>query len=329
MRRNRGVIALPFAVMLAAVLAAIAATIVSSAGVEATVTQRRRATVRGLAAVDGCLSQVVAARAAGWDFAADLVGPDGVAGTGDDGTIAAPSGCSVQATAAPAGMLLTVTAQLPDGARAVDAVLTRSLSPGVSTPLWATGLPALTGVDGPSTLDAPATPAVPIVAAPVLPTALDAWLAAHPNVLHGATAPPRYAPAPPLDALAARAQLIGVPAASALTTSAPPTTVAYVSGDLTVSGPLQGVGVLVISGRLSLTAPLDYRGVVVALQGVQSDPTAALHIQGALWLGTGPTPPDIRGPLTVIYDSAVLAIADALLPLPRGAQVLSLRDREL
>ena len=60
---------------------------------------------------------------------------------------------------------------------------------------------------------------------------------------------------------------------------------AVVSGDLSVAGRVNGNGVLVVTGRLQVTGQLEFAGLVVALGGVVFDPASDVSIAGAFWHG--------------------------------------------
>ena len=98
---SRGTIALPAALAAIAVSAALGAAIADLTRVELALARQRRAAVGALLAADGCLAEVIAGVAPGWDLTPLLVGPDGTPGTADDGAISAPPGCTGRGRAAP------------------------------------------------------------------------------------------------------------------------------------------------------------------------------------------------------------------------------------
>src|SRR5207245_283141 len=77
---SRGTIALPAALAAIAVSAALGAAIADLTRVELALARQRRAAVGALLAADGCLAEVIAGVAPGWDLTPLLVGPDGTAG---------------------------------------------------------------------------------------------------------------------------------------------------------------------------------------------------------------------------------------------------------
>jgi hypothetical protein len=58
---------------------------------------------------------------------------------------------------------------------------------------------------------------------------------------------------------------------------------AVVSGDVDVVGRVSGNGVLVVEGRLRVTGQFEYAGLVVALGGILFDSSSDVVVAGALW----------------------------------------------
>jgi hypothetical protein len=338
-RRNNGA-ALPGALVTLAVSAALTAALAGLARTELLLARSRRTAAAALAAADGCLAEVTGDLPAGWDLQDVLDGPDGVGGTADDGTIAAPPSC--RATAAAAGVLpaarlvVSVQATLGDGLRNVDAVVGRAAEPGMPALLWVADAAALGPIGGALALDGadahdPAVPAVAALAAAGTFASLDAWLDAQAGhlTLGAATPAPIVAPPPPLAALVARASVGPHLGAEALVAAGPPPpALAFVAGDLVVDAARAGAGLLVVDGTLDVQAPLDFTGVIAATRGIRVAATGRLVVNGALWAtapGVGPALV-VDGQTSVTQDRGALAAADALLALPRRAAVLGLRD---
>jgi len=224
MRRHRrsqhGGTALPAALVALVVAASFAAALADLARTEVILARYRQVAAAALAAADACLAAVVAAMPPGWDFDPLLAGPDGVTGTGDDGMLGAPAGCTATArrppgAATPAHVAVTVDANAAGGRRRLDAIIGRTRPPGVPAIVWLGGSPtagAVRGtldVDGSDAADPSAAPSA-MVAAPSDPLTLDAWLAgegAHVTT-HG-TSPPLTAPSPPFSGLLARLTAAG------------------------------------------------------------------------------------------------------------------------
>jgi hypothetical protein len=100
-------------------------------------------------------------------------------------------------------------------------------------------------------------------------------------------------------------------------------TLVLADGDLDVPGALAGAGLLLVAGRLDIDGLLDFTGVVIASGGLHVGPGGRLAVRGAVWTA-GPL--GIDGTVDVRHDGAAVAGADALLPLPRRAVLLGLRD---
>jgi hypothetical protein len=337
-RRHRGRgSALPAALAIVAVAAIVSASLATLARTEVLLARNREAAARALAAADGCVAEVVSALPAGWRFDALVLGPDGVAGTPDDGDRPAPAGCSAVASTAPGPpdpprALLRVEATAGEGRRIVDAVVGRAGEAGVPALLWLSDATALLAVQGSLTLSGadasrPAVLCAPL-AAPDDPTALDAWLAAHrgPVVVSPPGAAPFRTPPPPLAELATRARDAGAASGGTLVAAGvPPLALTLVAGDLSVATLGHGRGLLFVDGLLDITGTFQFSGVVVASAGIRVASAGRLDVAGAVWLGNGATL-TIDGEARIAADAAAVEAADGLLALPRRAVVTSLRD---
>lgn len=334
MKRGAQGSALPSALAAVALTAALAAALADVARTELVLARARRTAAQALAAADACLARVVADLPVGWDLGAALPGPDGVAGTADDGVLAAPVGCTATARPAvgaatpPTRLELTIDAQAASGRRRLQALVGRTREPGAPALLWLADAAALAAPGGRTiTLDGrdPRDPAArpwAAVAAPGDPAVLDAWLAAG-----TAVGPPIVAEPPPLAAIVARAAA-AAGAGGLVGTGTPPPAITFVAGDLTVAAPAAGAGVLVVDGVADVAASLDFSGVVVATRGLRVAAGARVAVAGAVWLGAPPgaSPLLATGRVAVARDPGALATADALLALPRPAALLGVQD---
>ena len=129
------------ALVVVAVTAAVSAALATLAHSEIVLARNRDAAAQAQSAADGCLAAVVAGLPAGWDFDQALAGPDGTAGTTDDGLVPTPAGCSTTLVAAPGPslpprVLADVTAVAGSGRRLVRGVVGRTSSPDSPALLW-------------------------------------------------------------------------------------------------------------------------------------------------------------------------------------------------
>jgi hypothetical protein len=338
-RAERG-FAVAAALLTLLVASTIGTTMAELGRLEAVLARQRKATAAALAAVDACAENAVASLPAGWEFTDVVVGSDGVAGTADDGVLSLASDCTGTAHAAPgaatpARVLLEVEATRGHGRRRLEAVVRRHAEPGVPSLLWiadganvgrVTGALMLDGIDG-----AGAASPRSMLAAPADPEALDAWIAAQGAtvVTTGGTGAPIWAVPPPLAAFVARAAAGGALAPGAGLTTAPPAVphVTLSAGDLVVTSPRFGAGVLIVDGVLRVEAEFAFAGVVAATGGLRVEPSGVMSVQGVLWLGADSADTlAVDGSASVVASAGALAVADALLPLPRRATVASVRD---
>jgi hypothetical protein len=332
---RRGSTALPAALAAVAVSAALGAAVAEIARVELAVARHRSATAAALAAADACLAEVVAAVPPGWTFDALLAGPDGRAGTADDGVTPAPPGCAARARIAPGPAvpphaLLHVQADAGGGRRMLDAVIGLDGAPGLPALLWLGRSPIGAAVAGTMRVDGANGDASGAdwagIAAPEDPDALDAWVASEAGHLLASarTAAPMTAAAPPLAALAARIRAAGPAGAEVLVPGTPSPALAFVAGDLPVSGALHGAGLLFVDGTLDITGALDFTGVVVASAGIRIRSGGSLDVGGALWGAASELVVD--GSLVLRWDGRAIADADRLVTLPRRPLLRGLED---
>jgi len=335
---RRGSTALPAALAALAVSATLGAAVAELARIEVVLARDRRAATAALLATDACLAEAIAGIAPGWDLAALLAGPDGRSGTPDDGSLALPAGCIGGASAAPGPaapprILLRLEASAGGGRRRLEAVIGRATAPGPPALLWLAAPPAWSAVAGTVTLDGadvddPTAATWAGLAAPDDAAGLDDWLAGEgTHIRLGAgTGPALTSAPPPVAALAARVRAAAPAGSEVLVPGTPSTALALVAGDLGVTGSLRGAGLLFVDGILDIHGALDFTGVVIVSGGVRVAAGGSLTVSGALWV-------DAPGPEVVVDGSVVLRqsqggieAADRLLPLPRRAALLGLRD---
>ncbi len=289
---------------------------------------------------------------AGYGFDAALAGPDATPGTSDDGLWIRelPDACAgwvIDDVADPdpnptrdanAAIHLRTRCDGPGGARReVEIVIGRADAPYVPgaiylerTTIDAAGPTVVDGRDHAPT-DVPGHPSGP--AAPVAAAAsadLDAPQSLGRAATDAAGAPLFTIPAGPIDVDAFTTRLRA--AGGALLVEIPagvfPDTLTHVVGDAHVLGASHGRGLLVIDGSLEIRAPLDFDGVVIVRGGVEIAASGRFAVRGWLWIrGTAPGAAlRVGGPLTVLYSSAAVHVADASVPLPRRAVLLGERE---
>lgn len=107
--------------------------------------------------------------------------------------------------------------------------------------------------------------------------------------------------------------------------------ITHITGDATISGTIEGYGVLVVDGSLDIAGNFAYHGLVIARGdiGVQINGNAGVY--GSMIIGASQQQDagyelDIRGNAHVSYDSCALAAADGWAPLPKAAKVVAWRE---
>ena len=330
-QRGGATLATALVVLLAGSL--LAAALSDVARTELLVARDRRVAAVGFAAADACVARVVAALPAGWAQADALAGPDGTSGTADDGVRVAPSGCVATLLPGPLGAarpFLDVAVTVPGGGRRVRAIVGVAAAPSPAV-VWAVDA-ALGVVGGRVDVDGvdPARPdvdALPAFATADDPALTDAWIAASGGVtVAPGTVAAEIAPAPPLGAaLWSRLAAAGaVPVF--VSAAAPPLPMLHaIDGDVVVTAPGYGSGLLVVRDRLDIEADFAFSGVVAVSGGVYVASGATLRIAGSLWLGVPAL--DVAGRLEVRHDRAALDAADTLFRLPRRAALAGQVDR--
>jgi len=94
--------------------------------------------------------------------------------------------------------------------------------------------------------------------------------------------------------------------------------VTYVSGDLHLTGSVQGGGVLLIDGSLTLTGEFTYWGLVIVRGDVRmAGGGGSKHIYGSLMVGESMTAMEedvtISGTADLFYSSEMLSRLDGLM----------------
>lgn len=302
----------------------------------------------------GAIAWSVAEVAAGYAFDSLLVGPDGIRGTADDGTLPGAgtvSGCSVHALdddddPDPSATIdgnhrvrLLAKCSGPRGARrTVEGIVGRSTVPFVPAALYIGGIDldfyASATLDGRDHTpgDVPGTPSgpedpVPEAASPAIetPTLLPS------GIRTGRGAPIAALPAGKIDApsLTSRVLMMAPPFLTSLPEGEFGRAFIHVTGDERVDSPAAGAGLLVVEKDLEIDGPVEFSGVVVVGGSLRLSETGALSIRGFLWVRGDSPGPVVRaeGPLSVVYSSAAVADVDGAFHLPR--RPLLLAEREL
>jgi hypothetical protein len=330
---ERGAVALATAIVLVLVAAIVGAAVGEIARTELVLAQSRRTLARGLAAADACLADVVSTLPAGWDHAPTLAGADAIAGTADDGLLAAPSGCRAVMVPGPLGAVrpfLDVAVTVAGGGRRLRAIVGRDRDP-VPSVVWSADGAALGSVAGRLRLDGvdaarPDLPPLRGLTSPDDPAVVDAWLAATPNASVAAgSGPPAFAPPPPLPAVATRMVARGALPTFTPTAVVPSPALHVVFGDLAIASAGTGAGILYVDGRLDIDADFAFSGIVAVRGGIHVASGVGVRIAGGLWLDRPGL--DVAGDLLVQHDRAALDAASGLLPFPRRAAIAGLVDR--
>lgn len=258
-------------------------------------------------------------------FAEVLAGPDGLAGTADDGVFPFLEGAPAAFPAAPfrydvrvspaAGNSLSVTSQGKgkNGATKVVSALV-SRSPAAWTPAALLAQDGLAGIDlGDGSMllsgfdhrlgDAPSRPtgtAAAVAAAASTSASTESELrerlgAALAGQLVGAGGSPSVVTAPPVDIQAFVSRLASLPNAVLLGGVGPSDQVDFgtrqapqasvVAGELDIREHASGTGILVILGGLHVSGTFDFAGVLVVMGGISLEPASDVRIAGALWRG--------------------------------------------
>jgi hypothetical protein len=323
-----------------------------------------RKDIEAFYAAETGLTAAIAQIAPAATLAGLLLGPDGLAGTADDGVLPL---ASLPATGA---LTPTVRAQ-PAAGGLIGVVSTVSIGPGITKVLEALiGLrpepftPAAMAIEGTPDIDlgsegfllsgfdhevedlpgqgrggGPPRPAFSTTDA-ALELALRDRLASVADRIQGAGGSPSGTVAQPLDVariaadLAAHPQHVPQPslvveASTSLGTAAHPQ-LTVVTGECDVQQDLAGNGILVVQGLLRVSGTLRFSGLLVALGGIVFEPGSTVEVVGALWRAPGSDVRfHMRGSGGIAYSRAALAAADGNVHgvLPHRVFIVGWRER--
>jgi hypothetical protein len=298
----------------------------------------------------GAMTTTVANIAAGYTFDSVLAGPDGVAGTADDGEMGAMTDCDIHAMDDAADpdphrlvdanqrIRLVGTCLGPRHARrSIELIVRRDPAPLVPAALLL-GRPRLDAtasvtLDGGDHLPGDAAGAPSGNADPV-PAAASADLD-EPTLLPYAVRTGRggrvaAVPTVQIDRpeFAGRLLSLGLPPVAGLSEATLAGLITHTGGSARVSSAVRGRGLLIIDGDLEVTAPLTFSGVLVVQGTLDIRPGGALAVRGSLWVwgeGLGAAV-EAAGPLTVAYSRDAVAQADRAFRLPRRALGVAQRE---
>jgi hypothetical protein len=142
--------------------------------------------------------------------------------------------------------------------------------------------------------------------------------------------PVALAPAPAIDAdaFSRRARTQAPSLTAVLPAGALPLGFGHTTSHAHARAATRGSGLLVVDGDLRIDASVEYDGVLVVRGTLRIGAGGALAVRGWLWVQGQGAGPAIRaeGPLSVVYSHEAIREADALLPLPRRALLLSERE---
>ena len=337
--------ALLVTMMAAACLAPLGAFAAMQARLDFLVQHHTRAALETFVVAESGLEHALADLAFDPRFDRLLLGPDGRAGTADDGTYpfghpppawfpAAPFRYAVRVTAkGPDALELTASAVGPwNAARTVAATVVRDASaylPGAL--VLSASNPAIalaTGFQVSGAAAAGTDPGLPAIAvngsgaAAALAAQLPPPAAAQ---LTGRGGPPSIA-----DASVPSPEDIAATAARQAAARALPSEVQGNIGDGLFISPAalrlvdaSGSGILVVQGTLQLSGTIAFSGIIVALGGLQADADSHSAIDGAVLVGSRGTLIALRGDGHLAYDAQIVRNVNRAFPglLPSRARV--------
>jgi hypothetical protein len=352
LRNQRGA-ALVAALSLAMILLPLGALVVFQCRTDLLIEHNVRSEIEAFYVADAGLEHALAEIGPGLSFDPILVGPDGVAGTADDGIFPFDEGTPADfppplrydVRASRSGQLLQLTSQATGAGGAskiVAALVARAPTPFSPAALYTLGDPARLTLGPEFTVsgfdhrlgDAPTAPtgSTAAVAALSSPTA-DGIATLQQQLLGDTTArlvgagdtPSLATASSGLDvrsfalSAATRPERVAI-AGGELDTPLPLGTLAapqlsVVAGDLTISGVASGCGVLIIEGTLHLGGTFDFTGLIIALGGLVADAQSTLRLAGAFWRDPAVDERfDLQGSGSIVYSSDGLLTADHAFP---------------
>ena len=101
-----------------------------------------------------------------------------------------------------------------------------------------------------------------------------------------------------------------------------------ITGDATITGTIDGYGVLIVDGTLDIAGNFSFHGLVITRGDIQIQVNGNAGIYGALMIDESTVQDagyelDVRGNAHIQYDSCALATADGWIPLPKAAKLLA------
>lgn len=105
-----------------------------------------------------------------------------------------------------------------------------------------------------------------------------------------------------------------------------------INGNATISGTVEGYGVLIVDGALSIAGGFTFNGLVIARGDIQVQISGNAGINGSLMLGESLTYDpqvelDLRGPATIRYNSCNLNAANGWVSLPKVAKLIAWHEK--
>ncbi|MBI2359240.1 MAG: hypothetical protein HYV04_10110 [Deltaproteobacteria bacterium] len=108
--------------------------------------------------------------------------------------------------------------------------------------------------------------------------------------------------------------------------------ITHVTGDVRISGTIQGYGVLVLDGALHVSGNFTFEGLVIMRGEGEIRATGNARIYGAVLIGESSSQDadaelDIRGTVNIQYDSCALGAAEGWVPLPKAPKIVAWQER--
>jgi len=320
--------------------------------------------VRAFYAAEAALQHAVAEVGPGASFDGALAGPDGIAGTADDGVFPFREGAGnaftdagfryqVQAVRQSSALLQIVsTATAADGAaKTLAALVRRAATPFTPAAVYDAadltrlrlGSAALAisgldhGVDGTPTAAGGSVFGLSSADA-AAEAVVRSRLASAPVPVTGTGDAPSVGTTAPLALTAYAAALEASPGSVRLTDVNPQSgtfgshevpQITWMDGGWDSSGAVSGCGVLIITGVWQVRGSFSFEGLVLALGGVVVDAGSELHLRGALWHGDSIDERfDLLGAGDILYSSAAVQALEALAPgvLPHAIELVGWQE---
>jgi len=260
-----------------------------------------------------------------------LRGPDGIAGSADDGapvssparlTLDAERRAVVRIVPFTADMIEIVsTAQVRNAAsRTVSAIVRADAVPFTPAALFVGGAPRDLGLDPARFALAGAGPSAAMTE----------------TIVGLAFARDGVEARSGLDVVAISQQLTTAPGALHLPAAAAPPQLgtaaapqlSIIDGDLVIAEVSTGAGVLVVRGALQVNGTLRFDGLLIVMRALAASTSSHLTLSGAVWQVSATDPLALTGSGSLHYGRAALLLADAAAPdiLPRVLHVVGIDD---